>query len=70
MNPRRVPHSKLKVKNIPFSIQKHSVHVSADFSDIDFTPTVQLYCTLQLYTVGHVRTVTAVYTVFHGTSNA
>ena len=36
MNPRNVPHSKLKVKQISFSLQKHSVHISPDFSDISF----------------------------------
>lgn len=36
MQPHRVPHSKLKVKQISFSLQKHSVNISTDFRDIDF----------------------------------
>ena len=36
IQPHRVPHSKLKVKHISFSLQRHSILLSPDFRTIDF----------------------------------
>ena len=43
INPQRVPHSKLKVKHISFSIQKHGVKISNDFKEISFKCDINKY---------------------------